>query len=157
MEIKNTFLSLILLFLLTRTIFKTNDMKKLFALLVVFCVVLFCGTAKGQNTEKSKNDKKGGFSVGGYDQTRKAKAPTRSVNINEDAEKAEKSVEAEKSNEEGVKAMAPAPVMEAKEAPASAKPKVKEKGKTAGKVSGQRHPVNTKSTQKPKVDPKNVK
>ena len=148
MEIKNAFLLMILLFLLTLTLFKTNNMKRIFALLVVFCVVLLCGTAIGLNTEKSTNDKKGGFSVGGYDQTRKAKAPTRSVNINEEADKSEKSVEAEKSNEDGAKAMAPAPVMEAKEAPASAKPKVKEKGKTAGKVSNQKHPVNTKSTQK---------
>jgi len=70
---------MILLFLLTLTLFKTNNMKRIFALLVVFCVVLLCGTAIGQNTEKSTNDKKGGFSVGGYDQTRKAKAPTRSV------------------------------------------------------------------------------
>jgi hypothetical protein len=148
---------MILLFLPTRTLFKTNNMKKLFTLLIVFCVVLFCGTATGQNTEKNKNDKKGGFSVGGYDQTRKAKAPSRSINIPEETEKAEKSVEAEKVNEDVEKAMAPAPAVEAKEAPASAKPKVKEKGKTAGKASGQRHPVNTKSTQKPKDDPKNIK
>ena len=123
----------------------------------MFCIVLFCGNAKGQNTEKNKNDKKGGFSVGGYDQTRKSMAPTKSVNIPEETEKAEKSMESEKSNEDVEKAMAPAPAMEAKEAPASARPKVKEKGKTTGKVSGQRHPVNTKSTQKPKDDPKNVK
>jgi hypothetical protein len=122
-------------------------MKRLLSLLIVFCIVLFCGTSIGQTPEKNKNDKKGGFSVGGYDQTRKAKAPTRSVNIPEETEKAEKSIEAEKANEEVEKAMAPAPApaMEAKEAPASAKPKGKEKGKTEGKVSGQKHSVNTKS------------
>lgn len=165
MEIKNAFLSMILLFLLKRTIFKTNNMKRLLSLLVVFCVVLFCGTAIGQNTEKNTNDKKGGFSVGGYDQTRKAKAPTRSVNINEEADNAEKSVEAEKANEEGVKAEAPVPSMEAKEAPASARPKEKEngkpvnayghnKGKSGGKDLGKPRSGDAKSMQKPKDDPK---
>jgi hypothetical protein len=123
-------------------------MKRLLSLLIVFCIVLFCGTATGQNTEKNKNDKKGGFSVGGYDQTRKSKAPTRSISIPEETEKAEKSMEMEKANEDVEKAMAPAPAMEAKEAPASARPKGKEKGKTEGKVSGQKNSVNTKSKQK---------
>lgn len=145
-------------------------MKKVFALLVVFCVVLFCGTAIGQNTEKSKNDKKGGFSVGGYDQSRKAKAPSRSINIPEETEKAEKSVEAEKSNEDVEKAMAPAPspAMEAKEAPASARPKEKEngkhgstyrqnKGKPEGKNLGKPRSPDAKPVQTPKDDPKNVK
>jgi hypothetical protein len=108
-------------------------MKRLFALLFVLCVVLFCGTAIGQSTEKNTKDKKGGFSVGGYDQTRKSKAPTRSVNMNEQVEKSEKSVEAEKSNEDVVKAEAPVPVMEAKEAPAAARPK--ENGKQGNSKS----------------------
>ncbi|MGD0342563.1 MAG: hypothetical protein ABSA76_12735 [Bacteroidales bacterium] len=143
-------------------------MKKLFALLIVLCMILFCGTAMGQNTEKNTNDKKGGFSVGGYDQSRKSKAPTRSVVVNE-AEKTEKSVESEKSNEDGVKAVAPAPApaMEAKEAPAAAKPKEIEKGKkgnayghnkgkTGGKDLGKTRSDDAKSKQKPKDDSKPV-
>lgn len=104
-------------------------MKKLFSFIVVICIVLFCGTAYGQDAAKNKNDKKGGFSVGGYDQTRKSTETTRGVVINKEVEKADKSVEAEKSNEEGVKAEAPAPApaMEAKEAPAAAPPKEKSK------------------------------
>jgi hypothetical protein len=123
-------------------------MKRLLSLLIVFCIVLFCGNAIGQNTGKPKNDKKGGFSVGGYDQTRKSMAPSRSVTIPEETEKAEKSVESEKANEDVEKAMAPAPAMEAKEAPASARPKGKQKSKTEGKVSGQKHSVNSKAKQK---------
>jgi hypothetical protein len=134
-------------------------MKKLFAFVIVICMVIFSGSAFGQDATKSKNDKKGGFAVGGYDQSRKAKEPTRSIVFKEEAEKSEKDAEAEKSNEDGVKAEAPAPAMEAKEAPAAIPPKEKEKGKqgnaysnkgaTSGKVLGHTRPGNEKSKPKP--------
>ena len=125
-------------------------MKKLFSFIVIICIVLFCSTAYGQDAAKNKNDKKGGFSVGGYDQTRKSTETTRGVVINKEVEKADKAAEAEKSNEDVEKAMAPAPAMEAKEAPAAAPSK--EKGKPG---NGNNHnKCGTTSKQKQKSDPK---
>jgi hypothetical protein len=140
-------------------------MKKIFALIVALCIVLFCGTAFGQNTEKTTNDRKGGFSVGGYDQTRKAKAPTKTRSIvNEEAEKDEKSIEADKSAEDGIKMEAPAPAAEAKEAPAAMPPKEKEKGKQGdtyahnkGKSGGKDLEQTRSNEAKSKDKPKNVK
>ena len=133
-------------------------MKKLFAFVIVICMVIFTGSAFGQGATKSKNDKKGGFAVGGYDQSRKTNEATRSI-FKEEPVKSEKDAEAEKSNEDGVKAEAPAPAVEAKEAPAAIPPKEKEKGKqgnaysnkggTSGKVLGHTRSVNEKSKPKP--------
>jgi hypothetical protein len=127
-------------------------MKKLFSFMVVICIVLFCSTAFGQDAAKSKNDKKGGFSVGGYDQTRKSTGTTRGVVINKEVEKADKAVEAEKSNEDGAKAEAPAPApaMEAKEVPAAAPPKEKAKPGNANN----HNKSGTTGKQKQKSDPK---
>lgn len=138
-------------------------MKKLFAFVIVICMVIFTGSAFGQGATKSKNDKKGGFAVGGYDQSRKAKEPTRSIVFKEEVEKSEKDAEAEKSNEDGVKAEAPAPAVEAKESPAAIRPKEKEKvkqgnvyghnkGEPNGKNLGKPRSNEPKSKQKPKID-----
>ena len=142
-------------------------MKKLFAFVIVICLVIFTGSVFGQNATKNKNDKKGGFAVGGYDQSRKAKEPTRSIVFKEEAEKSEKDVEAEKSNEDVVKAEDPAPAMEAKEAPAVVTAKEKEKGKqgntysynkdkSGGKDLGHTRSGNEKSKLKQKNDSKPV-
>jgi hypothetical protein len=149
----------------SRNSVNTIDMKKLFAFIIVISIVILTGSAFGQDATKNKNDKKGGFAVGGYDQSRKAKEPTRSIIVKEEAEKSEKDVEAEKSNEDGVKAEAPAPAMEAKEAPAAVRPKEKEKGKqgnaydhskggTNGKNLGKARSSEAKSKPKPKNDSK---
>jgi hypothetical protein len=144
---------------------KTTYMKRLFSFIIVLCLIIFSGSAFGQDAAKAKNDKKGGLSIGGYDQSRKSKAPTRSVVINEEAEKADKSIEAEKSEieEEKAEAPAPAPVIEAKEAPA-ARPDDKEKGKQgktyghnkvkSGKDTGSTRSEDAKSKQKSKNNPK---
>jgi hypothetical protein len=115
-------------------------MKKLLTLLLIICFGALSGNAFGQ--EKKTQDKKGGFSVGGYDNTRqegKATVTKRSVVITEEAEPAEKAVE-EAASAQPAAAPAPAPVM----APApEAKPQEESQGNAYGK-----------DKQKPKKDTK---
>jgi hypothetical protein len=74
-------------------------MKKLMTLLLVICMGALYTNVSGQQTQTKKNEKKGGFAVGGYDQTKSpAKPAKRGIDIPEEA------------------ADVPAPVMEAKEA-----------------------------------------
>jgi len=79
-------------------------MKKLFTLLLILCIGVLSGNAFGQ--DKKTQEKKGGFSVGGYDNTRQEEKSTvtkRSVVIPEEAPPAEKAAE------EAMPAPAPAP------------------------------------------------
>jgi hypothetical protein len=129
-------------------------MKKFFAFVFVMCIVMFSGNVFGQDAAKNKNDKKGGFSAGGFDQSRKSKAPTRSIEINKEVEKSDKSIYMEKSAEDTLKVAAPAP--------AAAEPKegVKEKDKQGnaysniknnpGKDNGHSDAKDAKSKEKPK-------
>ena len=82
-------------------------MKRLLTLLLIVCIGALSGNAFGQ--DKKTQEKKGGFSVGGYDNTRQeqqAPATKRSVVISEEAAPAEKAVEESASAQP-----APAPVM----------------------------------------------
>jgi hypothetical protein len=74
-------------------------MKKLITLVLVICIGALYANVSGQQAETKKNEKKGGFAVGGYDQTKTpAKPAKRGIDIPEEA------------------AGVPAPAMEAKEA-----------------------------------------
>ena len=82
-------------------------MKKIITFLLIMSVGFLSGNTFGQ--EKKTQEKKGGFSVGGYDNTRQeqqAPATKRSVVIPEEAAPAEKSVEEAASAQP-----APAPAM----------------------------------------------
>jgi hypothetical protein len=102
-------------------------MKRLLTLLLIICIGALSGNAFGQ--DKKTQEKKGGFSVGGYDNTRqeeKATVTKRSVVIPEEAAPAEKAVEEAASAQP-----APAPAM----APpaAEAKPQKDDQGNAYGK------------------------
>ena len=134
---------------------------------MILCLTMYAGTTFGQNTKEKKSDRKGGFAVGGYDQARQSKAPTRSMEVREEADKSLKDFEAEEAAEAGVKpdVLMPTPPAVANEAPVSpskeARGSVKAKGKkgnaygrnkegTEGKDFGQSRSDDAKSKQKPK-------
>ncbi len=71
-------------------------MKRFLILALVLCVGAFSGYVSGQQKDTQKNEKKGGFAVGGYDaakQQQTQEVKKRSVNLNEEAEAAEKAAE----------------------------------------------------------------
>jgi len=108
-------------------------MKKLLTLTLIMIFGIISGNLFGQ--EKKTQEKKGGFAVGGYDNSRQAEKPAvtkRSVIIDEEAAPAEKAAE------EVMPAPAPAPAM-APNAP-------------AGKVAGQEKAQAAKDKQKPKKE-----
>lgn len=134
---------------------------------------MFAENTFGQNTKEKKSDRKGGFAVGGYDQARQSKAPTRSMEVREEADKSLKEFEAEEAKEvkeareEGVKPDVPmptppaeaneAPVAPSREATGNVKDKVnkgkafgKNKGGTEGKDFGQSRSNDARAKQKPK-------
>lgn len=142
-------------------------MKKLITLLMILCLAMFAGKTFGQDTKEKKSDRKGGFAVGGYDQARQSKAPTRSMEVREEADKSLKEFEAAEAKEEGVKPDVPMPTppAEANEAPVApskeARGKIKDKGKkgnaysrnkgsTEGKDLGKSRTDDARSKQKPK-------
>lgn len=64
-------------------------MRKLLTLALVLCIGAFSGYAFGQQKDAQKNEKKGGFAVGGYDnakQQQTQEVKKRSVDLNEAAE-----------------------------------------------------------------------
>lgn len=70
-------------------------MKKLLTLVIILCIGVFSGHVFGQQNDTQKNEKKGGFAVGGYDNARKTQeVKKRSVDINEEVEVSEKAAEA---------------------------------------------------------------
>jgi len=74
-------------------------MKKLLILVLILGIGGISGIAFGQETKGKEKERKGGFAVGGYDNTRqeKDKAVTkRSVELPADDQPAEKAVEVEK-------------------------------------------------------------
>jgi len=82
-------------FLIT-TINMKAEMKKLLTIVMILCIGAGYSCAFGQDAKTQKENKKGGFAVGGYDNTRQEEKSTvtkRSVVIPEEAEPAEKSVE----------------------------------------------------------------
>jgi hypothetical protein len=105
-----------------------TEMKRLLTLFLIICIGALSGNAFGQ--DKKTQDKKGGFSVGGYDNTRQeqqAPATKRSVVIPEEAAPAEKSVEEAMPEP----AAAPAPA-KAPQAPAPAMAPPAPEGKDTG-------------------------
>ncbi len=69
-------------------------MKKLIILVIVFCIGAFSAHVFGQQENTQKNEKKGGFAVGGYDNAKKTQeVKKRSVDIGEEAEVSEKAAE----------------------------------------------------------------
>jgi hypothetical protein len=116
-------------------------MKKYLTLALVICIGVLSGNAFGQ--EKKTQDKKGGFSVGGYDNTRqeeKATVTKRSVVITEEEAPAEKAAE------EAMPEPAPAPAMAP---PAPPPPEAKpQEGKDAGQASSQ----DARDKQKPRKE-----
>jgi hypothetical protein len=74
-------------------------MKKLFILILILGVAGLSGKAFGQQAKEKETEKRGGFAVGGYDNTRQEsdKSVTkRSVQLPADEIPAEKAAEAEK-------------------------------------------------------------
>ncbi len=91
-------------------------MKKLFVIWLILGLAVFTGRAFGQDTQKNDDNRKGGFAVGGYDQSRKAAATKKSVQLRG----IEKETETDKAAEEGVKQNAPMPETKPLPAPAPA-------------------------------------
>jgi len=133
-------------------------MKKLLTFLLILCIGAISGNAFGQ--EKKTKDKKGGFAVGGYDNTRqeeKATVTKRSVVIPEEEAPAEKAAEEAKP----APAPEPAPAVAPPAPPAAeAKPQKdaqgnaygKDKDGLEGKDFGQARSQDAKDKQKPKKD-----
>jgi len=90
-------------------------MKRIFTVMIIVCLGVLTSSAFGQQ-DKNTKDKKGGFSVGGYDNTRQEKETTvtkRSVVISDEAAPEQKAMEVEE---------APKPAPVAAPAPAQAPP-----------------------------------
>jgi nucleoside-diphosphate-sugar epimerase len=129
-------------------------MKKLFILILILGVTGFSGKAFGQQTKEKEVEKRGGFAVGGYDNTRQQsdKAVTkRSVQLPAEELPAEKAVEAEK--------VPTAPPSQVPVSPADeAKPQKDDKGNAygqnkdglEGKEFGQARSEGAKNKQKSK-------
>ena len=86
-------------------------MKKLLILVLIFGIGVISGKTFGQETKEKEKERKGGFAVGGYDNTRQEqdKAVTkRSVSLPAEGEQAEKAAEVEK-EPAAIPAQAPAP------------------------------------------------
>jgi hypothetical protein len=117
-------------------------MKKLLIIVLILGIGGFSGLAFGQEAKAKEKDRKGGFAVGGYDNTRqeKDKAVTkRSVELPDDDQQAEKAMEVEK-----VPAAAPA------QAPAPQASEAKPQNEDKGKATGQASSKDAKSKQKVK-------
>jgi hypothetical protein len=107
-------------------------MKKLLILVLILGVAGFSGKAFGQETKDKEKERRGGFAVGGYDNTRQQsdKAVTkRSVQLPAEELPAEKAAEAEK--------VPAAPPSQVPVAPADeAKPQKDDKGNAYGQNKG---------------------
>ena len=126
-------------------------MKKLLTLTLIMIFGIISGNIFGQ--EKKTQEKKGGFAVGGYDNSRQAEKPAvtkRSVIIDEEAAPAEKAAE------EVMPAPAPAPAPSAAEAKpqkdAQGNAYGKDKDGLEGKDFGQARSQDAKAKQKPKKE-----
>jgi len=129
-------------------------MKKILAFLLIMSFGFFSGTVFGQ--DKKNQEKKGGFSVGGYDNTRQEEKSTvtkRSVVIPEEAAPGDKAAE------EAMPAPAPAPAMAPPPPPAAEAKSAKDAQGNAygkdkegmeGKEFGQARAQDAKSKQKAK-------
>jgi len=129
-------------------------MKKLFILILIFGVAGFSGKSFGQQTKEKETEKRGGFAVGGYDNTRQQSdkpVTKRSVQLPDDELPAEKAAEAEKAPAAAPSQVPPPPADEAK-------PKKDDKGNAygqnkeglEGKEFGQARSDAAKNKQKPK-------
>jgi hypothetical protein len=103
-------------------------MKKFLTLLLILCIVGIFGNAFGQ--DKKTQEKKGGFAVGGYDNTRQEKSTVtkRSVDIPAEAAPAEKAMEVEEPA-----AVQPSQAPEPAPAATDAKPQREAQGNTSTK------------------------
>jgi hypothetical protein len=126
-------------------------MKKLLTLVLIICIGGICSNAFGQET-KTKN-KKSGFAVGGYDNTRQEKEQVtkRSIEIPEDAEKEDKAMEVEQ-EAPPVPAQAPSEAKAQEENTGNAYGKNKDG--LEGKDFGQTGSQNAKDNQRPKKNTK---
>jgi len=109
-------------------------MKKSLVLLLLFCFAIFSAKTYGQETKEK--ERKGGFAVGGYDNTRQQQdkvVTKRSVELPAEEEQAEKAAEPEK-------------VPAANEA----KPQEGDKGNAYGKEFGQTRSQQAKAKTKVK-------
>jgi len=141
-------------------------MKRFITFLIVICFSLFAGKTFGQNTVEKKNDRKGGFAVGGYDQARKAVEPTRSMEVREESEKSlknfeeQEAMEAKKEVEKADSLLLVVPQVKSVEGPVPASPDAKgketdknKKGNAANRKKDERvRSENDKSKQKSKKD-----
>lgn len=59
-------------------------------MVLVLCIGAFSGHVFGQQTDAQKNEKKGGYAVGGYDAAKQSKEVKRSIEIKEDVEAQQK-------------------------------------------------------------------
>lgn len=112
-------------------------MKKLITLALVLCIGMLYSNVYGQQTQTQKNDKKGGFAVGGSDQAKPSKVTKRGVDIPEEAGPVEKAEEAPKPPTPSEPVIGPVEAREPTE------------GTEAGKLRSQ----VAKEKQKPKKDP----
>lgn len=124
-------------------------MKKILTILLMMFIGGFSGTAFGQ--EKAPKEKKGGFAVGGYDNTRQEEKSTvtkRSVIIPEEEAPAEKAAE------EAMPSQAPAPAptadVEKQQKEAQGNAYGKDKGGLEEKEFGQARSQDARSKQKAK-------
>ncbi len=131
-------------------------MKKLLILVLILGIGGFSGIAFGQENKTKEKDRKGGFAVGGYDNTRQEKdkvVTKRSVELPADDQQAEKAAEVEKAPTPGP---AEAPTLPAGEAKPQKEDKSNAYGKNKdgleGKEFGQSRSGDAKSKQKAKKE-----
>lgn len=112
-------------------------MKKLITLALILCIGMLYSNVYGQQTQTQKNDKKGGFAVGGYDQAKPSKVTKRGVDIPEEAGPVKEAEEAPKPLTQSEPVIGPVEAREPTE------------GTEAGKLRSQA----AKEKQKTKKDP----
>jgi hypothetical protein len=129
-------------------------MKKLMTIVLVLCIGAFSGHAFGQQPNAQKNEKKGGFAVGGYDEAKPSKEVKRSIDINEEVEAPQKAEEALPSPPAAPAQVLPSPVNEntnkVKEKDAQGNAYGTDKQEPAIKESGQSGSQDTKAKKKSK-------
>jgi hypothetical protein len=69
-------------------------MKKIMTMILILCFGTFSVQLFGQQTRTPKNEKKGSFAVGGYDNTRQPEVKKRSIDLDEEVEMPEKAEKA---------------------------------------------------------------
>ena len=73
---------------------KVSGMKKIVTMVLILCLGAFFIQLSGQQANTQKNEKKGGFAVGGGDNTRQQEVKKRSIDLDEEVEASEKAEEA---------------------------------------------------------------